>query len=133
MAAVNIEEFYEADPRRRRSEELEFGIEWTEGTTRCSVAWIATTGELYLMREPYGAVGGSGIGDTWVSDVPTDQLVVEPLGVIEGKDAVEAVMSGWPDAMMQPNSIEWVRSRVANAASEMADPPAQPSEDLDGY
>jgi hypothetical protein len=132
MAPVNIEEFYAADPRRRHSEELEFGIEWTEGTQRCSVSRVADTGEMYLMREPYGAVGGV-MGDGWVADVPLDQLVVEIIGVVPGKPAVEAVMSGWSDAMMETNSIEWVKTRVANATSEMSDPPGQPSEDLEGY
>jgi hypothetical protein len=28
---MDIEQFYDADPRRRASDEIQFGREWTEG------------------------------------------------------------------------------------------------------
>ena len=50
---MNIEEFYEADERRRRSEEIELGTEWHDRDgVRHEVSWVADTGELYVMREP---------------------------------------------------------------------------------
>ncbi len=53
------------------------------------------------------------------------------LGTVAGRAAVEAVMSGWEAAMANgPDSLAWVRDRVANAASELNDPPAAPSRDL---
>jgi hypothetical protein len=130
---MNIEEFYAANPRRRHSEELEFGSDWTDGSSRCGVSWVATTGEVYVMREPLGWIAEDPIGDERVMPVREDQLDVEVLGVIEGKEMVEAVMSGWPDAMTQPNSIQWVKDRLGHADRERDDPAAQPSEDLDGY
>jgi len=46
---MNIEEFYEADERRRRSEEIELGSEWLDRDgVRHEVSWIADTGELYV-------------------------------------------------------------------------------------
>ena len=51
-----------------------------------------------------------------------------------GRDAIEAVMSGWEarDAERRTASA-WVRERVANAATEMGDPPADPSDDLPAH
>ena len=50
---MDIEEFYDGDPRRRPSAEIELGADWhdTHGT-RYEVNWVEDTGELYLMREP---------------------------------------------------------------------------------
>ena len=39
-------------------------------------------------------------------------LVIEVIGVVLGRDAVVAVMSGWEEAMPQPDSLKWVRERV---------------------
>ena len=50
---MDIEEFYEADERRRRSEEIELGTEWLDADgVRYELSWVADTGELYVMREP---------------------------------------------------------------------------------
>ncbi len=50
---MDIEEFYEADERRRRSEEVEIGTEWHDADgARYELSWVADTGELYVMREP---------------------------------------------------------------------------------
>jgi hypothetical protein len=112
---------------------LEFGSDWTDDSARCGVSWLAATGEVYVMREPLGWIAEDPIGDERVTPVPDDQLVVEVLGIVSGKESIEVVMSGWPEAMTQPNSIEWVKDRIAHAATEGNDPPAQPSKDLDGY
>ena len=50
---VDIEEFYDADERRRRSAELELGRDWRTSTASAtSSTWVEETGELYVMREP---------------------------------------------------------------------------------
>jgi hypothetical protein len=38
------------------------------------------------------------------------------LAVIEGRDAINSVLAGWREAMAKPNSLAWVRERVAGAA-----------------
>ena len=43
---MDIEEFYDHDPRRQSSDEVEFGREWSENGLRFEVAWIVDTGEL---------------------------------------------------------------------------------------
>jgi len=127
---MDLEAFYEADERRRHSQELEFGRDWADESGRCEVSWVADTGELYLMREPAANVVGDAFGDMVVQHVSEHQLGVEVLGVIEGVAAIEAVMSGWDDAMTRPDGIAWLRDRVAHAADHVRDVPATPSEVL---
>ncbi len=101
---MDIEEFYEEDPRRQVSAEIDFGHEWSERGSRFEVAWIADTGEVYAMAEPS------------VRKVTTDMVTVEVLAVVEGRDNITAALSGWQDAMATPDSLGWVRARVAAAA-----------------
>ena len=100
---MDIEQFYDADPRRRASEEIQFGREWTEGPMYFEVAWIADTGELYAMAEPYERRG-----------VSTEPLTVEILAVVEGRAVIDTVMAGWQDAMSGEDSLAWVRARAAD-------------------
>jgi hypothetical protein len=129
---VNIEDFYDQDPRRRASDEQVFGREWSQESVRCEVAWVADTGELYVMLEPGGEVkvgvdpsvvfgalspfNLSGVTST-TKAVPTDALTVEVLGVIERREDVERVMAGWQQAMAGANRIAWVRNRVRSGES----------------
>ena len=102
---MDIEEFYDQDPRRRASDEIEFGREWSEDDRRFEVAWVADTGEVYVMAEPYSR-----------HEISTESVTVEVLGVIEGRDAVNSMLAGWQAAMAAPNSLAWVRERVAGAS-----------------
>ena len=127
---MDIEEFYAQDERRRKSAELEFGREWQDATGRCEVSWVADTGELYVMREPPGTAIGGAFGDMTVLGVSEHELGVEVLGVVEGREAIASVMSGWEGAMSKPDGIAWLRDRVAHAAEHTADRPAAPSQVL---
>jgi hypothetical protein len=130
---VDLNDFYDADPRRRASEELEFGSDWDEDGARTQVSWIEATGELYAMRDPLGRLVTDVIGDMGVQPVGDKQLTIEVLGTVAGRDAIGGVMSGWEAAMGSgPGSLTWVRDRVAHAATELHDAPAQPSRDLPG-
>jgi hypothetical protein len=99
---MDIEEFYDQDPRRRASDEIEFGREWSEGERRFEVSWVADTGEVYVMAEPYSR-----------REISTESVTVEILGVVKGRDAINSVLAGWQEAMAKPNSLAWVRERVA--------------------
>ncbi len=69
---MDIEEFYDADPRRRTSEEIEFGRDWSDGSAiRCELAWVVDTGELYAMSEPIEPIASDGVGDLTVQNLPT--------------------------------------------------------------
>jgi hypothetical protein len=130
---VDLEQFYNDDPRRRHSEELEFGREWHDGEHRCEVSWVEATGEVYAMLEPEVGYSADGIGGMHPGRPRSEQLRVEVLGTVPGRDAIAAVMSGWEQAMAAANGLAWVRGRIANAASEMGDPPAAPSDDLPAH
>ena len=92
---MDIEDFYDQDPRRRASDEIEFGREWSENGLRFEVSWIADTGEVYVMAEPYSR-----------REISTETVTVEILGVIEGRDAI--------------NSALWHASRVPITALRAA-------------
>jgi hypothetical protein len=127
---MDLEEFYAADERRRRSAELEFGRDWNDENGRWGASWIEDTGELYLMREPDSGVWGDAFGDMRVRPVSEHALDVEVLGVVEGRTAAESVMSGWEQKMLEPDGIAWLRDRVQHAAEHLHDAPATPSDVL---
>ena len=102
---MDIEEFYDQDPRRRASEEIEFGREWSEDDRRFEVSWLADTGEVYVMAEPYSR-----------HEISTESVTVQVLGVIKGRDAINSALAGWQEAMAMPNSLAWVRERVTGAS-----------------
>jgi hypothetical protein len=127
---MDIEEFYAADERRRQSAELEFGRDWNDENGRCAVSWVEDTGELYLMREPSAGVWADAFGDMRARAVSEHALGVEVLGVVSGRSSIEAVMSGWEQAMLNPDGVAWLRDRVAHAAEHAHDTPATPSDVL---
>jgi hypothetical protein len=52
---LDIQEFYDSDPRRRGAVERTFGTEWNltdDPGHRWDLFWNAGTGELYLMQKP---------------------------------------------------------------------------------
>lgn len=112
---MDIEEFYDGDPRRRESEEIEFGREWSDPQgMRTELSWVEATGELYAMAEPAGSVEMDPLGDTRVDDLPTEALTVEILGTIPTREQADQLLAGWEAAMDKgPNSIQWVRDRLA--------------------
>jgi hypothetical protein len=111
---MDIEEFYDADPRRRESEEVEFGRDWTDVTgARAELSWVVDTGELYLMQEPNAPIYMDPVGDTIEQDLPTETLVVQLLGVVETREQVDEILSGWQEAMPTLGSLMWVKGRFA--------------------
>jgi hypothetical protein len=113
-APMNIEEFYAADERRRRSEEIELGTEWYDADgARYELSWVADTGELYVMREPDVPMTEDPFGDVYHSQVRTDSVTVGVVGWIPDRDRLETVLEGWESAMSEPNSITWLTQRLA--------------------
>jgi len=110
---MDIEEFYEADERRRRSEEVEFGTEWTDTDgARYELSWVVETGELYVMREPLVKMTEDPFGDVFPSAVPTDVLTVAVVGWIAERAEVEDVLAGWQEAMAEPDGVGWLARRL---------------------
>jgi hypothetical protein len=111
---VNIEEFYDADPRRRSSDEVEFGSEWRDADQiRFGVSWVADTGEVYAMREPMEPIDViPGFGTEIVEPMDVETVTVEVLATIAERDEVERRLEGWEDRMADENSMAWAREQL---------------------
>src|SRR6516164_299224 len=103
---MDIEEFYDADPRRRQSAEVEFGRDWSDDRGgRSEISWVADTGELYVMNEPIEPIYSDGLGDVELQRVNAKDMTVEILAVVPTRAAVDAMLGGWQDAMGTGNSV----------------------------
>jgi len=127
---MDIEQFYDADPRRRESEEIEFGREWSDANgLRTELSWVATTGELYAMAEPSEPVFMDPVGDTRVPDLPTELVTVDILGVIPDRARVDLLLAGWEGEMeaqqhpvgARPDQRELIAASYPAAARSTAD------------
>jgi hypothetical protein len=116
----SIADFYDADPRRRQSEEVEYGDGWTRhddvhATYRLS--HVLATGELYLVREPHpGGILARFLDQLGVDQADVDELTVEVLGTMPA-DEVDRTLDGWQQAMEGTDSLRWVRERLAPRSS----------------
>jgi hypothetical protein len=112
---LNIEEFYDENPARRTSEEFEYGRDWSDATgARAELSWIEATGELYAMTEPVEPLVADMFGDEHLQKLPTNLLTVEVLGVVSTRAELDHLLAGWATAMGAPNSLAWVRERLAS-------------------
>ncbi len=113
---MNIEEFYEADERRRQSSEVELGTEWSDSHgNRYELNWIEDTGELYVMAEPAPHTTADLFGGIYVGSVekaPMDMMTVSVIAQIETREELEKILSGWQDAMSKPGGANWLYERV---------------------
>lgn len=110
---MDIEQFYAQDERRRRSEEIELGIEWHDADgARYELSWVADTGELYVMREPTVPMTEDPFGDVYTSRVPVDEITVAVVGWIPDRRTMEEVLQGWEEAMSGPNGVSWIDERL---------------------
>jgi hypothetical protein len=92
--------FYNSDPRRIESRELDVGLWWREAANGPlhRAAWVSDTGELYLVRLGPSEEGG---GD------------VEVLATVGERERMERVLEGWRERCGQPRSLTWLRERAA--------------------
>ena len=113
---MDIEEFYDADERRRASAEVELGTEWTDKSgIRYELVWVEDTGELYVMREPVGPEWEDPFGGIHVntkSNAPIEGMSVGIIAHIESREELERILGGWPEAMAQPDSTAWLIERL---------------------
>ena len=113
---MDIEEFYDADPRRRESAELQFGMDWHDAHgRRYELNWVADTGELYVMQDELPPVWYDPFGDSFVLDVDPEELGVRVLKHIRGEEQVRALLAGWESAMPASDSVAWLVQRLRHA------------------
>lgn len=116
---MDIEEFYDADERRRRSAELELGRDWRDQyDVRYELSWVEDTGELYVMREPVPVetvdpFGGIHVaGSHGVHEGEVQGMSVAVVGTVATRAALEQALAGWEDAMAGSDSVAWLVGRL---------------------
>lgn len=121
---MDIEQFYDADERRRDSAEIELGTEWRDaGHVRYELNWIEDTGELYVMMEPAPPEWEGPFGDLHVNisqSAPVTGMGVLVVGQIATREQLERVLDGWPAAMAGPDGVGWLANRLVSEG--VADP-----------
>jgi hypothetical protein len=96
----SLASFYNADPRRLASRELDVGLWWREDVDGPlhRAAWVSDTGELYLVRLGPTAAGGG---------------AVEVLGEVSDRERLESLLEGWREHCGEARSLSWLRERAA--------------------
>lgn len=131
--AVDIEEFYDADARRRDSVEVEFGEDWRDAHgVRYELSWIEDTGELYVMREPaprewatpFGGIHAVGLHSTNEKEI--EGMSVAVVGTVASREEVEQLLDGWQQAIEGPDSVAWLVDRLGERGVFSPDAPVTP-------
>jgi hypothetical protein len=113
---VDIEQFYDEDPRRRASAEVEYGRDWHDAAgNRYEASWVADTGELYVMGEPPEAGGLDAFGDWFAAPMSPHAITVRVLTRVADRESVETALAGWERAMAEPDSTAWLVTRLRDA------------------
>jgi hypothetical protein len=118
VAPVDIDEFYEADPRRRSSAELELGSEWLDADgIRHELNYVEDTGELYVLREPAPHVTEDPFGGLFVKAPPgyERKMTVHVIASIPTKDELHRILAGWQDHMSAQDGPQWLGDRLREA------------------
>ena len=130
---MDIDEFYEADPRRRASAELELGSEWLgKDGVQHELNYVEDTGELYVLREPQPHVREDPFGGIHVTDPPgyENKITVHVIANIGSIDELHRILEGWPEAMREEGNqgTHWLGQRLM-AAGVAVGPTGDPISD----
>jgi hypothetical protein len=96
----SLASFYKADAQRVRSRERDIGLWWRDdvGGPLHRAAWVADTGELYLVRlGPPDKGGGE----------------VEVLAIVRDRAGLDRALAGWRERCGERRSLRWLRARAA--------------------
>ena len=131
---MDIEEFYDGDPRRRPSAEIELGTDWRDAHgIRYELSWVEDTGELYVMREPSPHIVEDPFGGTHASIRHSEEvkMTVNVVGQIATHDQLEEILTGWPEAMAGDAGAEWLAERLRTAGVAVGPGEAVPDNEVD--
>ena len=105
-----LDAYYADDLRRRRSPEADYGVHWRLNgwDYRWRVSYVRDTGEVYALHQ------GRTIGPLFIlASVPPDPV---PDGDRRSLyyASLDAILDGWAEQCGRPDSLRWVRDRLAN-------------------
>jgi hypothetical protein len=116
---MDIEQFYDADARRRTSVEVEYGQDWRDvHGVRYELSWVEDTGELYVMREPVPAEWATPFGGIHVrGSHSSDEKEIEGMSVlvvatVPNREEVDQLLQGWQQAVESSDSVAWLVQRL---------------------
>lgn len=115
---MDIDEFYESDPRRRPSAELELGTQWKDKDgVNHELNYVEDTGELYVLREPAPHVSEDPFGGLHISTDPgfDSKITVHIVAKIDSVDRLHEILEGWQEAMSRDDGAEWLGQRLRSA------------------
>jgi hypothetical protein len=118
LPPMDIEEFYDADARRRPSAEIELGREWHDSHgLSYELNYVEDTGELYVMQEPPSHEWEDPFGGIHVAPEAGygNKLMVRVVAHIDSVDNVHKILDGWQDAMQADGGAEWLAARLRAA------------------
>lgn len=104
---LSLGAYYAADKRRDISREHDVGLWWLGDdwhAPRFRAAWVAETGELYLMQHE-GTPGGGR---------------VDVLGRFASFAELHRLVDGWEEVCGEPGSIDWLLARVPRTLADVA-------------
>lgn len=115
--SVTVEQFYEQNPLRRSSAEVDLGDGWRaaeEVACTFSVFWLEDTGEVYALRvpNPYTVVTG-GAGDHGLGGSSLGPATVEILGHARTRDELDERLAGWELKISEPDGVGWVERQLS--------------------
>lgn len=118
---MDIEQFYDEDPARRASAEVEYGRDWHDAAgNRYELSWVADTGELYVMGEPRELGTVDPFGDWFANRMSPHSISVRVLTRIPARESLEEALDGWQQAMVEPDSTAWLVHRLREAGADLA-------------
>jgi hypothetical protein len=115
---MDIEEFYDGDPRRRPSAEIELGSQWRDRhDVHYELNYVEDTGELYVMQEPPPHEWEDPFGGIHVFSKPgdVDALTVRVLAHIGTVDQLHQILAGWEEASGGEGGAEWLAERLTSS------------------
>jgi hypothetical protein len=110
---ASLTDFTGARPARIHSRERDFGLAWRNGAAVYRAAWIADTGELYIVQLGAAEAGGGH---------------VELLASGAGLEQTRRALTGWRAACGREGSLDWLRDRARrHLPGPAADEPREPA------
>lgn len=104
---------------------MTLGLGWTidsDPRVLYGLHWIEATREVYVVRGPQMPVSPFPVDPDlpWLV-VARDAYEAIVLGIVDSEELLRSVLCGWELVMPEANSLQWVRTRLWQAAQDEPD------------